>query len=671
MIDKHIRQLVSDFLCDTPSIFSMDDFCIWAEEQNDVAVEDISLPRAEFFFLDSGYLTRNSMYFERGGDFFTDVFFVIFPTEEETESGKLIPGHRFLPFLDKGVHPRDCQLTCSDGFTIDKETTEFPLSDLDVYFTLFNDEDFIPYLQDENPELVEVLMTQGMDSPIVMSLTTFDIAGWWREYKLPKGTGMFCKVIDTQKGFFEVTPFLEHQSNEKAYIKAMDIALEAVIDKYHVCFSPDIQFALALYRIPKKYLLHPAMNLGRYLWLSKQISLIGTSGRNSVLGNEKPPKYENFSGYQSELDKYLNLLEIALSEEEIEALMRDEHYSGNPSMDNALDRCFHSRNLQFQDAEEEFEFFNLLEELWDYVDDNYNVFADRERGPLRKQLLAISDDTLKFIRSLNPDPEKYQALAEPLEELARNSAFLVDLLTLLNTDVPLSPGEHSQLSGLVEQVSRFQVIHDSMIDDIKQLLDQSPEKTPKEEPAEYYQFKISLMGIRPPVWRRVILPAHYSLGKLHEVIQITMGWDDDHLHNFEVGSVLYENPEYADDFFGYQHSKDENETPLDRLGLYEKDHFIYTYDFGDNWRHKIALEKILTPHEAVNKDSQPVICLKAKRASPPEDCGGAPGYFGILELLSDPDHPEFEELAEWLDPNFNPEFTDLYEINEILKDEFE
>ena len=94
----------------------------------------------------------------------------------------------------------------------------------------------------------------------------------------------------------------------------------------------------------------------------------------------------------------------------------------------------------------------------------------------------------------------------------------------------------------------------------------------------------------------------------------------------------------------------------------EKEFLVYEYDFGDSWEHKILLEKIL-PYDS--KIVLPV-CLKGKRACPPEDCGGIWGYEELLVTISDSKHPDHEDMLEWLGGNFDPEEFDLEEINEDL-----
>ncbi len=91
--------------------------------------------------------------------------------------------------------------------------------------------------------------------------------------------------------------------------------------------------------------------------------------------------------------------------------------------------------------------------------------------------------------------------------------------------------------------------------------------------------------------------------------------------------------------------------------------FIYEYDFGDGWEHEILVEKILPPEEGVRYP----VCLAGKRACPPEDCGGTPGYAHFLEAIRNPGHEEHDELLQWVGDSFDLEAFDLDEINYKLK----
>ena len=170
-----------------------------------------------------------------------------------------------------------------------------------------------------------------------------------------------------------------------------------------------------------------------------------------------------------------------------------------------------------------------------------------------------------------------------------------------------------------------------------------------------------LKGAKPPIWRRILIDNSVALPKLHETIQIVMGWTNSHLHQFIVGDRYYGMP---DPNFDFEEVLDETDYRLNQLLKKEKDSVVYEYDFGDGWEHKITLEKALSfkPEDVLP------FCVKAKGACPLEDIGGMWGYYNFLEALSDPDHPEHEEYKEWVGIGFDPAFYDIDEANELLSE---
>jgi hypothetical protein len=176
-----------------------------------------------------------------------------------------------------------------------------------------------------------------------------------------------------------------------------------------------------------------------------------------------------------------------------------------------------------------------------------------------------------------------------------------------------------------------------------------------------YQLKVTLDDSKPPIWRRILVPGNTTLYNLHEILQIVMGWENYHLHMFTIEGQIYGDPE--DDEYGDLGTKDETRYRLDQLDLYEKSKFSYEYDFGDGWEHTILVEKILAPE----KGAQYPVCVKGKRACPPEDVGGVWGYQNFLEAIADPEHEEHEEYLVWIGGEFNPEAFDLNEVNGALR----
>lgn len=159
------------------------------------------------------------------------------------------------------------------------------------------------------------------------------------------------------------------------------------------------------------------------------------------------------------------------------------------------------------------------------------------------------------------------------------------------------------------------------------------------------RFKITLKGIKPPIWRRIEIPSSATFWALHVAIQDAMGWTDTHLHEFSTT-----------DEFG----------PGMRIGVPDEDGWgapvaagwtrklspvfgfpgakaEYVYDFGDGWEHTILLESI----EPARTGVQYPVCVDGRRRCPQEDCGGPGGYESLLEILADPTHEDHDEMLEW------------------------
>ena len=177
-----------------------------------------------------------------------------------------------------------------------------------------------------------------------------------------------------------------------------------------------------------------------------------------------------------------------------------------------------------------------------------------------------------------------------------------------------------------------------------------------------FQFKVTLKGIKPPIWRRIIIPSDYDFWDLHVAIQDAFGWLDCHLHEFSVRQPFMR----MDLRIGIPDGEgfDDNMV-LPGSAILLAQHLTlanrrvsYVYDFGDDWEYDILLEKIL-PRD---KSEAYPLCTGGRRAGPPEDCGGIPGYEQLLEALADPVHPEHTSLSEWVGEGFDPESFDKDEV---------
>jgi hypothetical protein len=183
--------------------------------------------------------------------------------------------------------------------------------------------------------------------------------------------------------------------------------------------------------------------------------------------------------------------------------------------------------------------------------------------------------------------------------------------------------------------------------------------------ARIYHLRVSLEGMEPLIWRRLQVPGSASLGWLHAVIQVAMGWTNSHLHQFVVGKQIYSDPTFdLDEYEDGPRVLDENKIAVLDIVPRAKSTFVYEYDFGDSWDHRITVEKILDQDPRAETFAQ---CLDGERACPPEDCGGVWGYADLLQIIRNPKHKEYKSMMEWLGGKFDAEAFNRDKINKYLR----
>lgn len=176
-----------------------------------------------------------------------------------------------------------------------------------------------------------------------------------------------------------------------------------------------------------------------------------------------------------------------------------------------------------------------------------------------------------------------------------------------------------------------------------------------------YRIRVSLLHIKPLIWRRFELSSQTTLKQFHRILQIVMGWENFHLHEFRVGTKRYgvPDPDYDDPGDVNVEAKITLSEVLPVPGA----EICYVYDFGDNWQHLIELEEIVPGQP---EGEYPRV-IDGARGCPPEDSGGIHGYANLLEILIDPTHKEYEYMHMWAGEQFNAEVFSLKEINRRLR----
>lgn len=169
------------------------------------------------------------------------------------------------------------------------------------------------------------------------------------------------------------------------------------------------------------------------------------------------------------------------------------------------------------------------------------------------------------------------------------------------------------------------------------------------------QFSVELQGIEPKIWRKIQVPLDYNFWDLHVTIQDAMGWQDCHLHHFEIkGKGKRKEVRIGiPDFDGF------GELPevfpgweiaviayFNALGV----EAVYEYDYGDGWLHTVKLEGYMVREKGIKYP----ICIDGKNACPLEDCGGIGGYYNVIEVLSDPNNDDHDDMMTWAGKDWDP-----------------
>lgn len=181
---------------------------------------------------------------------------------------------------------------------------------------------------------------------------------------------------------------------------------------------------------------------------------------------------------------------------------------------------------------------------------------------------------------------------------------------------------------------------------------------------ERFVMRVDLKGAKPPIWRRFSLPVDASFFDLHVAIQDTFGWQNRHLHAFEL---LVNGRSQASFSYGLDHHPHiENYCEFrSRLCDIHTDGFDvihYTYDFGDDWEHKVKIEK-----QVLGDENRPrAIFLKGRGACPPEDCGGIGIYQGVRDGSSAIHHLPRDVVSDIMTGTFDPDSITASDIEAAL-----
>lgn len=170
------------------------------------------------------------------------------------------------------------------------------------------------------------------------------------------------------------------------------------------------------------------------------------------------------------------------------------------------------------------------------------------------------------------------------------------------------------------------------------------------------KLRIKILDIEPEIYREILIKNDITFKKVHEIIQLSFGWTNSHLYNFDVNGILFSMPDKE-----FEHNDLDVKNKVTEFLIEKGQKALYTYDFGDNWEHEIEIVDVLKQEKGIRYPK----CLGGRRNGPPEDCGGIPGYEDVIDALTGKDKSEYEDLLEWLG-DYDPEKFDIDKINKTI-----
>ena len=646
------------------------------------------------WFFEKAFEFDGNMHYIHRKRFFKGKQFLIAPTEWEIEKGILIPGHRFFGLLSPTVLPTKVSLSIKET-QIQTKKISLPFQQVITALLFFGKAKGLEYLVLDDKDNENKLLSDGdqFSEPesVKVSVTAFDLQEFYNKNNFIMGDTILLTIEYWETGIYKIESAIKAKnlSNDiTPWEEDLKSFLLDIFDIYGADIDAENQLAQAYYYSADEHefdsdgfdlMDNPPMAFSSFFnraqsdWLSLQESY----GLSLFWHKEQDVREEIMEqamfdaeinrgndDADNEFDSLCGYIGLSFSKNDITAYIIDALSKKEQSPATIEEKLFKGRSIYAKDKNRLSE---LVNELWTEIKSEYNKSNDPYIKE-RKKILKTNDTIIALLReldSVNLSPEvliKNEAFLH-LNEL---SAMISQLMFLMNnlkdTSSPALLTHINEIENAATELTNI-VREEFLSKNNSEYILQFPDTDKDKDENKIYQLKISLKYTKPPIWRRVLIPANMELEDLHEVIQGVMEWYDCHLHHFIQGNTFYQpHPEPMEDMFFMSQSEmvDSSGVKIRDLLTHEKQKMQYEYDFGDSWIHEIILEKIVEREE--NK-TYPV-CIKGKLACPPEDCGGLPGYYSIL------DGGEFmdkETRDYYMEEIGDPEKFDINSVNDRLK----
>lgn len=603
-------------------------------------------------------------------------------TELEMERGILIPGHRFLPLYDHQLLPKDIEIKVM-GKKVKRTPIAISLDDLTIYYSLFGSQNYLPLVASESELNVQVMSSGNTPKNLVVTVSAFDMSAIDDELSLRPGDYLIAQLTDWRKGQFILYPEESAQSKQRTtkWVETLDKGFDTLLSEIPWPLPPDEELARAFFLAGRQVVDKPALHVGGYLEMSSRIGIVSEDestylwdARREMNTKERALAGSVEPGLSDSLFEELCIrhrIPIPMAYvkacvqrflEEIERL----------SFSHLLNDVFVGLNMEVLSDED---WFQLTDALETYIDDmsTFESSDDKTYRRLRDQFILLYKGIMRWIAHNEMHFARFDAVDDNLlRELMETAMKSVDALNMLNSVVSVRP-EHAQaLEEMHRKLSAEFNRNATLIYEQLKKGERSYRREMRVKSAsavEYIVLDVELEELDPPVFRRLRVPGTMNLRDLHEVLQVSFSWEDRHLHAFYVADVEYTDLDtWEPDFADSPKPQDDQLLMVEDLADLCNE-LLYVYDFGDDWRHHIAIHEVIPAGDVPEEEKESVVCLDGYGAGPPEDCGGLPGYEALVEAIKTPEHRRDDEqnntiiwAGEW-----SPDAFSLQEINTLLK----
>lgn len=600
--------------------------------------------------------------------FFQDAAFLVVPLAHEIERGILIPGHRFLPFSSPDIFPSQCRLM-ADGNTMTSKTVVSPLKNLFMFLSLLGRRGLIEYLLTDCPDN-RCLLQNGVDESALFRVTVFDMASLYPRLAFREGDAFQLAVRDWSQGIFDVhhvkaAEIASRQLRAKAWHaewreNLLD-ALEELADTGRTLEAGE-QIARALFLGSEALRREPVSSMGGLLgeerMLFEDVPSTGTSVLRPAdvsideLVGLPGGDWSQPAGRCDSLEAILDECHIEDGATLVEAAIREQLASGKCDAHAVIARADGGKCPPFHDERQESICLALVEDLRRRVESHGRGSASAACDPMRTRILdALAKGTQAMRQAdaagLSMDDQDLRATIVASAEVR---VVLLAWLAVANEAAgePMPKDAFSQAESALKELADATDHIERLVADEQELAAQEEAEA---EAAKHrrraalgapavYRLKVTLRHTDPPVWRRVEVANDMTLGDLHVVLQVVMGWDDDHAHGFSAKKRRFLPSEALEHDWG--EAEDEDDVQLREVATQARSKLVYTYDFGDDWKHDVVVEKVLPLDDRALYPRY----VNGERAAPPEDCGGIWGYQRLVQGESadadeEPIYPDF------------------------------